>query len=77
MPIYEFKCSECEEIAEARLDPGKSIKKCPACGELKLKRIFSVPTLIDTYSPMHPRRGRGKGGAGRIDPGQGQNFSNF
>ena len=71
MPIYEFQCGECGEVCEERLPLGKSIKKCPSCGKLKLKKLFSKVIYHDTYSPMHPRKGRGVGGYGRVDPGNG------
>jgi putative FmdB family regulatory protein len=75
MPIYEFVCDGCKEETSELLPIGKIIKKCPACGELKLKKVlFSRSNYHDTYSPMHPRRGRGQGGYGRIDPGQGSNI---
>lgn len=71
MPIYEFECQACGEELEAHLKMGASLKKCPSCGEKKLKKKFSRTIFHDTYSPMHPRRGRGVGGYGRIDPGEG------
>ena len=74
MPTYEFECSECGEYTSALLAVGKRIKKCPSCGKLKLKFVFSSPSVHDTYSPMHPRRGRGAGGWGRINPGTGSDF---
>lgn len=71
MPIYEFKCGSCEKVSEFLLNFGESKKKCPECGANRLSRIFSQISYHDTYSPMHPRRGRGVGGYGRIDPGEG------
>lgn len=71
MPTYEFQCQECGEKCEELLPMGKSIKKCPACGKPKLKKLISCPNYHDTYSPMHPRRGRGVGGYGRVEPGEG------
>lgn len=74
MPIYEFECEACEARTEKMLPVGRNIRKCPECGKSKLKRVFSAPAYHDTYSPMHPRRGRGNGGYGRIEPGQGTDF---
>lgn len=71
MPIYEFRCGECDKVSEFMLNVGESKRKCPECGKNKLKRIISQINHHDTYSPMHPRRGRGHGGAGRVDPGEG------
>lgn len=69
MPLYEFECNSCKEISEFMLPLGANKKKCPGCGKPSLKKIISQTVYHDTYSPMHPRRGRGVGGAGRIDPG--------
>lgn len=71
MPIYEFRCGACDEVSEFLLQVGETKRKCPECGENKLKRLISNPNYHDTYSPMHPRRGRGVGGYGRVDPGHG------
>lgn len=67
MPLYEFQCEACGEKTEELLPLGKSLKKCPECGKLKLKQLISETIYHDLYSPCHPRRGRGVGGYGRID----------
>ena len=71
MPFYEFVCEACGKKHEFLMKMGEAKRKCPSCNKLKLKRIMSQIVHIDTYSPMHPRRGRGHGGAGRVDPGEG------
>ena len=43
MPIYEFRCTECDEVSEEMLsfkDKKKTIK-CPVCGN-KAERIISL-----------------------------------
>ena len=43
MPIYEFRCTECDEVSEEMLsfkDKKKTIK-CPDCGN-KAERILSL-----------------------------------
>jgi len=70
MPIYEFHCEACDAEVEEILPLGKTLKKCPECGKLKLKqKQFSRTVYHDLYSPCHPRRGRGVGGYGRVDEG--------
>ena len=69
MPIYVFKCDECDATHEFQLKMGEKRRKCPSCGKSKLKQQITNPHYHDTYSPMHPRRGRGVGGYGRINPG--------
>ena len=46
MPIYEYQCSACgahhetiQKMSEAPL------RKCPACGKLRLKRLISAPVF--------------------------------
>ncbi len=43
MPIYEYKCEDCEHQMEAiqkfRDDP---LKVCPACGKQSLKKLVSA-----------------------------------
>lgn len=72
MPIYLYVCKSCELEQEILHGMEESKRKCGACGALALTR--KMPTRVsyhDTYSPMHPRRGRGNNGFGRVDPGEG------
>lgn len=43
MPIYEYECGACENRVEyiQKFDEGAK-RKCPECGELKLKRLVSA-----------------------------------
>jgi len=42
MPIYEFRCQDCEEEFETLiLSPGEEVR-CPRCGGQKVKRQMSV-----------------------------------
>lgn len=64
MPRYDLKCSGCGhefETEHAMAEPHPDV--CPKCekqGTLAVQ-FNSVPLLPDTYSPMAPRRGRGRG----------------
>ncbi len=46
MPIYEYQCAACgahhETIQKMSAGP---LKKCPACGKLRLKRLISAPVF--------------------------------
>jgi putative FmdB family regulatory protein len=46
MPIYEYRCQSCGHELEAlqKIDEG-TLRKCPACGALKLKRLVSAPSF--------------------------------
>lgn len=42
MPLYEFKCSECQQISEFHLKMSESYPtECPNCGENGLSKIIS------------------------------------
>ena len=43
MPIYEFKCSDCETFFEILLFNGQEEKEvaCPQCGSQKFSRVLS------------------------------------
>lgn len=43
MPIYEYECQACGEQLEAWQKLSEEpLKKCPACGEMKLKKLISA-----------------------------------
>ena len=46
MPIYDFKCRRCQEVAELIVPVGKDIVVCPGCGDMA-EKIFSPPTAGD------------------------------
>ncbi len=44
MPIYEFKCSRCQEFFESlliRSDDDQTVK-CPECGSTSFERVLSA-----------------------------------
>ena len=46
MPIYEYECISCgeeHEVIHGMLDV--LVRKCPACGRLKLRRKISLSTF--------------------------------
>ena len=46
MPIYEYKCQECEYYFEALQRIGeKLLIDCPKCNAKKLKRLVSAPNF--------------------------------
>ncbi len=63
MPYYDLKCDACNEVSEGfqKMD-AKQPTRCTKCGKQKVRRIIvKAPAFRDTYSPMHPRRNRGRG----------------
>ena len=46
MPIFEYKCSDCEKIFEILELPGQENKiNCSNCGSVNLKKLISAPFL--------------------------------
>ena len=53
MPTYEYDCGNCGETSEffQSLDEGHK-RKCPKCGKLKLKKVWSFGySKIDQNNP--------------------------
>lgn len=43
MPTYDYKCDHCgHEMEVFQSITAKPLKKCPACGKLKLKRLLGI-----------------------------------
>src|SRR5260221_10349195 len=47
MPTYEYHCDACEhDFEDFHSIMDKPLKKCPACGKLKLRRLFGTGAAI-------------------------------
>ena len=47
MPTYEYECQACERGFEVfQTMTAKSIRKCPHCGKLRVKRLIGAGTGI-------------------------------
>jgi putative FmdB family regulatory protein len=42
MPMYEYKCSECEHQFEELVSSGTVSVACPKCGSEKTQKLLSV-----------------------------------
>lgn len=63
MPAYDLICEACGHMCEVvhGFDDPHPVK-CPACGKMKLKQAWKKsPVYHNLYSPMHPRKNRGRG----------------
>ena len=46
MPIYEYRCGSCSHELEAlQKISDSSLRKCPECGKLTLRRLISAPVF--------------------------------
>jgi putative FmdB family regulatory protein len=41
VPIYEYRCAECEEQFEELVQATAAAPRCPRCGSEKIVRLFS------------------------------------
>lgn len=48
MPIYEYKCRECGEIAEFRITSQSQVGLliCKKCGSQNMDRLISIPSIF-------------------------------
>ena len=53
MPIYEFKCLDCEKVSELLVGIGRSSdeEKCPLCGGHRLEKLMSAASIGARSSP--------------------------
>ncbi len=66
MPIYEYKCKNCNEIFESFLTkPAETPQPCPKCGHVHTQKLLSLANYVnsassapspccDRYSSCHP-----------------------
>ena len=46
MPIYEFRCKECDKVSEFQMKMSDANPQiCPACGQAGLSKIMSMPSF--------------------------------
>ena len=47
MPIYEYRCENCEELVEVLVRSEASASPtCPNCGSSRLEKLLSVPYVM-------------------------------
>jgi putative FmdB family regulatory protein len=71
MPVYEYLCKACDhEFEREQRISDKPLKKCPACGSMKAKRLISRTSFIlkggGWYSDLYssPRKDSANGANG-------------
>ena len=72
MPVYEYICKACEhEFEREQRISDRPVKKCPACGAMKAKRLISRTSFVlkgggwysDLYSSSRGDSGKRESGA--------------
>ena len=70
MPVYEYMCGACDhEFEREQRITDNPIKKCPACGAMKVKRLISRTSFVlkgggwysDLYSSSRGGSAKGNG----------------
>jgi putative FmdB family regulatory protein len=71
MPVYEYQCKACDhEFEREQRISDNPLKKCPACGAMKAKRLISRTSFVlkggGWYSDLYstPRADSAKGANG-------------
>jgi putative FmdB family regulatory protein len=71
MPVYEYMCKACDhEFEREQRISDNPLKKCPACGAMKVKRLISRTSFVlkggGWYSDLYssPRGDSAKGANG-------------
>lgn len=50
MPIHEYHCEPCDHTFETLIRSSSDVPRCPRCGEIDLKKQFSVPSAARNAS---------------------------
>jgi putative FmdB family regulatory protein len=76
MPTYEYRCEKCEhEFEREQRITEDPIKKCPACGSLRARRLISATSFVlkgggwysDLYSSSKGRSDAGEKAESKSD----------
>ena len=68
MPIFEYRCADCEREFEAFVTAARTAE-CPACRGVNLQKLLSTPGMVGAATgpstgPAPMAGGCGAGGAG-------------
>lgn len=58
MPLFEYKCSDCETKFEELISSSDVKVFCPKCGSEKVSRLLSVFSASSAASPSSPPCGQ-------------------
>ena len=65
MPVYEYRCAECEKTFEKLIrSEGQAVGSCPSCGHERVNRVFSTFAVGAQGAPA-PRCENPRPGCGR------------
>ena len=55
MPVFEYRCTECDATFEVRIRQGDGIS-CPDCGGHRLNKLISAPVVLSGKTARPPGR---------------------
>lgn len=58
MPIYDYRCSECDHLFEARHGMMESAPPCPVCQANDVKRVIKRTPAVAGGMSTHPGDGK-------------------
>lgn len=58
MPLYDYKCPNCETQFEARHGFNEPAPACPECGYVEVKRLILTAPMVAQGVLAHPGDGR-------------------
>jgi putative FmdB family regulatory protein len=64
MPIYEYRCGDCDRHFERYLATTAGTASCPSCGGGRVKRTLSLFSTKSEASPVASSVPAGGGGGG-------------
>ena len=53
MPLYEFRCRECDHNWETRLEWKAPLPACPDCGTAEVRKVYHPAALVFKGSGWH------------------------
>ena len=62
MPIYEYRCGDCDRHFERYVATSGGAATCPACGSAEVKRMLSLFAMKSEGGPVASSVAAGGGG---------------
>ena len=53
MPLYEFRCRDCDHGWETRMEWKAPLPDCPGCGSENVRKVFHAAALVFKGSGWH------------------------
>jgi len=50
VPIYDFRCLECDKVSEVFIRGTEQVPRCPDCDSTNLERLISSSYMVRTSS---------------------------